>query len=97
MAKITIGSKSIPKFVIGKTMEHEIDREKHDWQQIDRKIRDREKIMEHEIDCENRDWEQVNCEIRDREKTIEHENDYRHSWNPTDATVGAPTGLSAKT
>ena len=32
------------------TMEHEIDRENRDWEQVDRENRDRKMTMEHEID-----------------------------------------------
>jgi hypothetical protein len=45
-------------------MEHEIDREIRDWEQVDREIRDLEKTMEHEIDREIRDREQVDREIQ---------------------------------
>jgi hypothetical protein len=45
-------------------MEHEIDSEICDWEQVDSEIHNWEKPMEHEIDSEICDWEQVDREIQ---------------------------------
>ncbi len=50
-------------------MDYEVDRKIHDWEQINRKIRNGKITMEYEIDSKIRDWhwEQTNREIRDWE------------------------------
>jgi hypothetical protein len=51
------------------TMENEVNRKIHDWEQIECKIRNWKMTMEYEIDSKICDWhwEQTDREIRDWE------------------------------